>query len=215
MTTITLEPDPPPIVRILAATLRRSAAQPELARRIDRLRGRVALRSTTDPQAATIHFDRGSVSITRGARADADVVISADLSTMGRPGAPRPKVRGALTHVRLALGAARVLDPPVPGGWEGAAERLWSWAEGRRGRPARLRLVCTDDGRERTFGDATSGDAGGTCELHGPAWALTAVLTGGDHLGQALLEGRVRGVADLPVASELVGLMTAHMLGDT
>jgi hypothetical protein len=173
----------------------------------------VAIRSTTDAQAATIHYDRGAIRVSHGVAPGTDVVISADLATMGRPDAPKPKVKGALRHLGLALGASKVLDPPVEGGWEGAAREFWDWAEGRRGRPARLRVVCTDDGRSAGFG-ASAGDRSRTCELHGPGWALIAVLTGGDHLGLALVEGRVRAVGEFPVVSELTGLVTRRMLGE-
>lgn len=188
-----------------------AAAQPNLAKRMDSMRGRVALQSTTDPQAATIHFDRGSVRITHGVHADADVVISTDLNTLGQPGAPKPKVRGALRNLRLALGVAKVLDAPVPGGWQGAAERFWSWSEGRPGRPGQLLVVCTNDASSRDFGNA---DVGPTLELHGPSWALAALFTGGDHLGAALIDGRVQVVGTFPVLSELIGLIATFMLED-
>jgi hypothetical protein len=213
MPDISVGDDAPPIVRILGVTLRRAASDPSLARRMDRLKGRVALRSTTDPQAATIRFDRGTVTVTPGVHADADVVISADLNTMGRPGAPKPKVAGALTHLRLALGAGKVLDPPVAGGWEGAAQEFWTWSEGRRGRPSRLQVVCTDDGRACVFGDAEAGDPR-AMEIHGPGWALIAAFTGGDHLGAAVLEQRLQGVATLPVLSEFIGLASDRMFGE-
>jgi hypothetical protein len=208
--TITTDDDAPPIVRILAATLRRTAAQPSLASQLDKMSGVVALRSIKDPQAATIRFDKGAVRVATGVADDADVVISADLDTMGRPGAPKPKVKGAARHLPLALAVSKVLDPPVPGGWRGAARELWTWAEGQRGRPDRMRVVCTDDGGELELGEG----GGTTVEVHGPAWALTAALTGGDHLGAAVLEGRLKVVASLPVMSEMVGLMTALMLGE-
>jgi hypothetical protein len=178
---------------------------------MDKLKGRVALRSTTDPQAATIHFEKGAVSVAHGVHPDADVVISADLNTMGRPGAPKPKVKGALAHLGLALGVAKILDPPTPGGWAGAVDQFWAWAAGRPGRPDQLRVVCTDDGREHIVGEP-----GGTVvELHGAGWALLNVFTGGDHLGAALLEQRVQMVAPIPVASPFIGLVTTLMLGES
>jgi hypothetical protein len=210
MPTIQLEEHGPPIVRILGGTLYRAAAQPKLARRMDKLKGRVALRSTTDPQAATITFDKGTVRVDHGVHPDADVVISADLNTMGRPGAPKPKVKGAFAHLGLALGAAKLLDPPVPGGWAGAVEQFWAWAEGKPGRPDQLRVVCTDDDTEKVLGQP----GGTSVEVHGAAWALLAVFTGGDHLGAAMLEQRVQTVAAFPVASEFIGLMTKLMLAE-
>jgi hypothetical protein len=208
--TIELEADAPPIVRILGVTLRRAAAQAPLAARMDRLHGRVALRSTVDPQAATIHFDRGRITVSHGVDPQADVVISADLNTLGRPGAPKPRVQGALRHLRLALNVGKVLDPPVERGWAGAADEFWAWAQGRRGCPEAIKIVCTDDGTERSYGPPRSPDF----EVQGPGWALTAMFTGGDHLGAAIVEGRLQGVGELPVVSEFVGLVTARMLGE-
>ena len=210
MPSITLEEHGPPIVRILGGTLHRAARQPKLAKRMDRMRGTLVLKSTTDPQAATIDFARGNIHIAHGARADADVTISADLNTMGRPGAPKPKVAGAARHLGFALGVAKVLDPPVPGGWKGAAEEFWTWAADKPGRPDQLRVVCTDDGAECVLGVA----GGSTIEMHGPGWALQSVFTGGDHLAAALLEQRVHMVAPLPITSPFIGLVTRLMLGE-
>lgn len=211
MGTISLEDDAPPMVRILGVTLRRAAADPELAKVIDRLHGRVALRSTVDPQAATITFDRGAVSIAHGVDPGADVVISADLNTLGHPGAPKPKVRGALMHLRFALGAAKVLDPPVPGGWQGAAADFWTWASDRPTRPSGLRVVCTDDGTELQLGEPGPR----VPELHAAAWVLEAIFLGGDHLGAAMIEGRLKVVSDLATLNHLIGLGVDRMLGES
>jgi hypothetical protein len=40
------------------------------------------------------------------------------------------------------------------------------------------------------------------------------VFTGADHLGAALLEGRVQVLGDLPELSRFVGLLTRFMLGE-
>ena len=209
--TITQERDAPPIVRILATSLRRAAARPDVARQLGQLRGRVALRSTVGPQAATIEFSGDAVHVTHGVAHDADLVIAGDLDTMGRPGAPKPKVTGAARHPRLALGVSKVLDAPPPGGWRAAVDDFWSWARDEPGRPQQLLTVCTDAGE----GEHVVGQPGGSrVEVHGPAWALLAVFTGSDHLGAAVLEGRVQVVADFPALSRFVGVLTRFMLGD-
>jgi hypothetical protein len=202
--------DAPPLVRILAASLARAAARPNEARRMRRLHGRVGLRSTTGPQAATVDFAGGVVHVTPGVGHEVDVLIEADLDTMGRPGAPRPKVSGVIRHPRLALGAGQVLDARPPGGWPGAVDALWDWAEGQDGRPGLLRVVCSDDGAEHV-----AGQHGGTrVEVHGPAWALLAVFTGADHLGAAVMKGRVQVLADFAAVSRFVGVLTRYMLGE-
>jgi hypothetical protein len=207
---VTWEEDGPPIVRILGASLRRAAKQPRVAVEMCRLRGRVAVRSTVDPQSATIRFDRGSVHVTRGVASDAEIIVSADLSTMGRPGSRKPRVSGAIRHPRLAVGVSRVLDAPSPGGWPAAVDELWEWARADDRRPQRLRVVDTDDGREYIVGEL----GGIEVEVHGPGWALLGVFTGADHLGAALVEGRVRAVGDFPALTRLVGVTTCFMLGE-
>jgi hypothetical protein len=200
-----------PLVRILAASLSRAAAQPRVARDMRRLRGRVGLRSTVGPQAATIDFAGDIVRVTHGVGSDVDVLIAGDLQTMGRPGTAKPKVSGAVRHPRLALGAGRVLDARPPGGWRGAVDALWDWAEGDDGRPGLLRVVCHDDGA----GEHVVGRPGGTrVEVHGPVWALIGIFTGADHLGAAVLEGRVRVLADLPALSRFVGVLTRFMFDE-
>lgn len=216
MPTISIEDDAPPIVRILGVALRRAANDPSLASTMDSMNGRVVLRSTVDPQAATIRFGKGDVNVRHGVDPDAELVISADLNTMGRPGAPKPKVKGALAHPKLALAASKVLDPPVRDGWRGAVREFWSWAEQRPGRPSGLRVVCTDagaDGGELVLGDSPIDIAKGGFEVHGPAWALTAVFTGGDHLAAAFIEGRLTGLGDFRTLNRMVGLVTTLMLG--
>ena len=206
---VTWERDAPPMVRMLGSSLRRAAARPDLAVRMRRLRGRVALRSTAGPQAVTIRFDRGRVHLTHGV-SSADVVICGDLGRMGRPGSPKPRVSGAARHPLLAVGVGKVLDSGPSGGWVGAVDELWSWAAGDPGRPGLLRVVCIDDGVEHVVGQPGAT----TVEVHGPAWALLSVFTGGDHLGAALLEGRVQAVADFGVMSTFIGVLTRFMLGE-
>jgi hypothetical protein len=71
-------------------------------------------------------------------------------------------------------------------------------------------VVCSDVGAERVVGRP-----GGTrVEVRGPAWALLAVFTGADHLGAAVMEGRVQVLADFAAVSRFVGVLTRYMLGD-
>jgi DNA-binding CsgD family transcriptional regulator len=88
-TTVIRSDDAPPLVCLLGASLGRAAAQPKVARDLRRARGRVARRSTTGPQAATIDFAGGVVRVVHGVADDVDVLIEADLDTMGRLGADR------------------------------------------------------------------------------------------------------------------------------
>src|SRR5687768_248571 len=104
----------PPLARGLVMTLRRAATHAELAALLNKLEGRFALRSSKDPQSATIRFDKGRVEVVGGVDSDADVVVTADLDTLGQAGAPKPKVSGAARHPLLALQSSKLLDPPAP-----------------------------------------------------------------------------------------------------
>jgi hypothetical protein len=170
-------------------------------------RGAVALRSTVDPQAATIRSRSGRVHVERGVADDADVTVAVDVLRMREPDAPRPKVSGALVHPRLALTAAKVLDPPADP-WPLEAERFWAFASTRPGAPAGLRVVSTDDGRVASFGASPA-----PYEIHGPAHRLTVLFTGGSVLGQDLLDGRLHAVGSLAHLAELTGCTVDWMLG--
>lgn len=68
---IATEDDPTPLVLILANTVRRSVdADPS---RVAKLKGVAAVKSATDPQAVTLHFDKGDVYLEHGVAADAEV----------------------------------------------------------------------------------------------------------------------------------------------
>lgn len=204
---IDLEPDPVPIVLILAATLRRAARTPKLAAAIGQAKGNVALRSTVDPQAATMRFGNGGVTVVRGVSDDADVVISADINTMADEKPPKPKVTGAARHPKLALTVGKLLEPPH-GSWQEEAERFFTFATKRPGVPPSMRVVCTDDGSEITFGEAPA-----SYELHGSEHALLNVFCGNTVLGQDLLDGKIQAVGKLAHLAELTGRSLAWMLG--
>ena len=162
---IALEDDPTPLVRILGATLRRSARNPALESKLRGMHGVVALKSSVDPQAVTIRFDKGRVSLEHGVAADSGVVIEADLTKMNEPDAPKPKVKGAAKHLKLALAAGKVLDPPA-GPWQDEARMFWGFAHNHPRMPATLLVVCTDDGARLVLGDGEP-----EYELHGSARA--------------------------------------------
>jgi hypothetical protein len=204
---IALEDDPTPLVRILGATLRRSARNPALAARLRGMHGVVALRSSVDPQAVTMRFDKGRVALERGVAADSGVVIEADLTKMNEPDAAKPKVRGAAKHLKLALAASKVLEPPA-GPWRDEARAFWEFARDHPRMPAVLLVVCTDDGARLVLGDGEP-----QYELHGSARALNSVFTGGSVLGEDLLNGKLDAVGSLQHLAELTGRSIAWMLG--
>ena len=204
---IDVEPDPVPIVLILAATLRRAARTPKLAAAIGRVKGNVALKSTTDPQSATMRFGNGGVTVVRGVSSDTDVLIAADLNTMADEKPPAPKVLGVGRHPKLALTVGKLLDPPH-GTWQQEAQRFFTFAAQRPGVPRSIRVVCLDDGSEIVLGDAPV-----EYELHGREHALFNVFLGNTVLGQDLLDGKLYGVGKLAHLATLTGGSLAWMLG--
>jgi hypothetical protein len=201
------EEDPTPIVLILACTLRRAEETPRLASLMRKARGNVALRSTVDPQAATIRFARGRVRVERGVAADVQVTIATDVRAMADEKPPKPRVSGAVARPRLALTAARVLNPPL-GSWSEEATRFWSQVSERPGVPTGIRVVCTDAGAELVLGDPPA-----TFEIHGSAHRLVALFSGGTIFGQEVLDGNLHAVGTLEHLAELTGASVAVMMG--
>ncbi len=204
---IELQDDPPPIVRMLGVTLRRSAADPKLGPTLAKMRGVAALRSATDPQAATLRFERGAVRIEAGVAPDATVVIEADLATMNDPEPPKPKVTGAARHPQFALALGKVLDPPrAP--WPDEARAFWQFAAGHRGMPTAVRVVCTDRAEVVELGEGAP-----ECELHGTAHRLGVALSGSSVLGEDILAEHLAFVGELRHVAVLTGRSIAYAMG--
>ncbi len=204
---ITTEDDPTPLVLILANTVRRSvAAQPSI---VAKLKGVAAVCSLHDPQAVTLRFDKGDVHLTHGRSPDAKVVITIDLALDGLPDAPAPKVTGALTHLRFALGLGKVLDPPLPG-WRTAAEEFWSASADRAFMPTGLRITETGSGAVHEVG-ATDGDVS---EVIGPEDRLTRIFTGTAFALEEVAEGRCHVRGSLAAAAAITHAGIALGLAD-
>jgi hypothetical protein len=206
---IALEDDPTPLVLIIGATLRRSARNPALESKLRGMQGVVALKSSVDPQAVTMRFDKGRVALERGVAADSGIVIEADLTKMSEPNAPKPKVKGAAKHLKLALAVSKVIDPP-PGTWQEEARAFWEFAHAHPRMPRALLVVCTDDDAR---GRLVLGEGEPEYELHGSARALNSVFTGGSVLGEDLLNGKLYAVGSLQHLAELTGRSIAWMFG--
>lgn len=201
------EADAPPIVLIVAATLRRAEQTPKLAALMEKASGNVALRSTVDPQAATIRFQHGRVRVERGVAPDTHVTIATDLNRMNDEDAPKPNVTGAATHLRLALIAGKVLDPPV-GPWQDEATRFWAHVSRHPASPTGLRVVCLDDRSELALGTTPA-----PYEIHGTAHRLATLFSGNSVFGEELLAGHLYGVGSLQHTAELTGRSLAYMMG--
>jgi hypothetical protein len=197
--------DAPPVVLGVATTLKRAAANPKLARRLGKMNGVLALKSSVDTLSATIRFERGTVRLSPGVAPDAGVVITLDFNNM----AAKPKVKGAGRHPLLALGAAKVLEPPT-GTWQEEAEAFWVFARDTPRMPSSLLVVCTDDGSELRLGE--TGEP--AYEIHGTADALRSVFSGGSNFGEDTLLGKLRVVGTTEHVSVLTGRSIAWMMGE-
>jgi len=205
---VLLEQDATPLVQIIATTLRDSVSDAALARKADRLRGVFVLRSQKDPQAVTMRFDRGKVELTRGVASDAHVVVTVDLDNMSGPDAPKPQARGALLHLRLALGVSKLLEPKARP-WTEYATAFWAFTSERAGMPDRLRVVCLDDGTALELGGERNGEQ---YEIHGTAAALVSIFSGNSVFGQDLLDGKVYAIGAMQFASVMTGSSLAWMM---
>lgn len=204
---VVTEDDPTPIVMILATTLRRAEETPKLAAMMAKTKGNVALRSTVDPQAATIRFEGSRITVVRGVAPDTHVTIATDVNRMSDEDAPKPKVSGAALHLRLALTAGKVLEPPT-GTWQEEGARFWSYVAAHPESPQGLRVICLDDRSEVMFGTSPA-----EYEIHGTAHRLTALFTGNTVFGEDLLSGKLYGVGSLRHTAELTGRSLAFMMG--
>ena len=104
---IDVAPDSPPIVLGTAQRLRRSAAQPQLASRLQKMKGVLAMKSAADPQSVTIRFDRGDVKLSSGVASDAGVVITLDFND--------PNAKPFIVHETLKF--VDLTDKQVPPNW--------------------------------------------------------------------------------------------------
>jgi len=203
--TVEVTENAPPVALGIAARLRRSAADRRLAKRMARMKGVIALRSSVDKHSATIRFDRGSVVVAPGVAPDAGLVITLDFND----DATKPKVKGALRHPLLGLRAAKVLEPPV-GTWQEEAAAFWEFAQNYPRMPRSLLVVCTDDGARLQLGEPREPGY----EVHGTAKQLQATFGGSSILIEDVFNGRLRVVGTLEHASVLTGRAVAWAMGE-
>jgi hypothetical protein len=191
---VAVEDDPPPALLALAADLRRCLEDDSFAEATARLRGSIGL--ATHEGMATLRLADGVVSLHRGDDREADLRARADLAA---PGPVEPETKGGEEHPQLAAWLQRLLQPPDEDWWA-AADRFWSTLEPRRGAPQALLVVESASGERHLCG----GEEKVAYEIHGPAAALVAVLSGRLQLLDAAAGGAVQlrgGFADISVLS--------------
>jgi hypothetical protein len=199
-------PDSPPIVLGTAARLKRSAADPSRARRMQKMNGVAVLKSSTDPQAVTIRFRQGTITLHSGVAPDADLVITLDLADPD----VKPKVKGAALHPIFALAAAKVLEPPVRT-WQEEAAAFWAFGGDFPRMPRSLLIRCTDDGAELRLG---YGDGPPDFEVEGTAPRLRSVFSGDSIITEDWLAGKIKGVGTTEHASVITGRSIAWAMGE-
>lgn len=197
-------PDSPPFVLGVWSRLKRSAAEPSLARRMQKMNGVLALKSATDHQSVTIRFDRGHIKLASGVAPDAGLQITLDPSDPDG----KPKLKGVVKHLGLALGAAKVLEPPTKS-WQEEARAFWEFAADWPRMPKSMLVVCTDDHAELRLGESGAPEV----ELHGTAKNLVRVFSGDAIVTEEWLAGNLHGVATLEHASVLTGRSIAWVMG--
>lgn len=202
---IEVTPEAPPVVLGVAARLRRAASNPALARRLRRMRGVLALRSSVDSQSTTIRFDRGRIRLAPGVAPDAGLVITMNFADESE----KPKVKGAARHPLLGLAAAKVLDPPA-GTWQDEAAAFWGFAANAPRMPRSMLVVCTDDGSQLQLGEPGEPDY----QVHGTAKALQSAFGGSSIFLEDVLQGRLMVVGTLEHASVLTGRAIAWAMGE-
>jgi hypothetical protein len=202
---ITTEQNPTPLVRLMASALRR-ATSTSVATRMGRMNGVAAIRSFDDHQAVTIRFRRGDIDLVHGVGDDVQVSITMDLNNDGLPGAPKRDIKGALRHLRFALGLSKVLDPPVPS-WQKLADEFWEQIAGQPFLPACVRVVATDSREEHNLG----GGSEVPLEIHGPSDRLVKLFTRSAFLAEEAQAGRIKVSGSLAavIALTSAGLLSA------
>lgn len=183
-TSITIEQDATPVVRLIARALRESVRIGHEADTLSRTEGTVALRSHDTPQTATIAFRGREIAVSSGVFTEPDATIVVDLRSRFSP-AQEPA-----GNTELAEAVLRALAPPFPP-WREAAQRFWDLTRDLTGMPDVLVVVEeSEDGRsEERFGEGSS-----EYLLAGSPDVLAGVLTGADDFLLALASGlRVKG----------------------
>ncbi|MEV6218178.1 hypothetical protein [Nocardia sp. NPDC051833] len=180
---VTIEDDATPVVRLIGRTLRDSARQGHAPDAFEGRSGSVAVRSHATPQAATVTFAAGAVTVTGGVFVPTDATVVVDLEA-------RFSSVATEGDRELADALLRALDVPQPE-WRAAAAHFWETTRGVRGIPDVLVAVAAgpDGPQEARFGDGPS-----VYRVVGTPDVLAGVFTGSDSLFTALGRGlRVQG----------------------
>ena len=200
--TITVEDDPVPLVRVMAAKLKRSATQPDFGKLVRGMTGKFVLASHKDPQAVTFVLDGTSIFLKRGVDKNAALTIRADLDT-----GKSVEIKGLWRHPLFAIKAGKLLDG-FSKGWTELTDSFWQQHADYPGMPARITLKCNGDGHIVTLGDP---GADGVL-IEGSATALTDFLSGAEVFIVSLMQGKLKALCSLKQATVLSDVTKNMML---
>jgi hypothetical protein len=194
---VSVEDDPPPIVRAVAKDLAAHLEDPSFAEATAGLAGAIAVKDASTPQALTLRLGDGRVSLAHGAAADAD--LSATVAFEDGSEA-EPEFEPDAEHPELARWLAGVLEAPAMS-WPEAADRFWSVLERMSGAPEALLVTDLESGEQHRYG----AEDGRAYEIKGAPRALIDVLSGRVPLIDAAFGGAVLVRGSFPELSLLTG----------
>ncbi|MFI5500732.1 hypothetical protein ACIA5E_16865 [Nocardia asteroides] len=177
---IRLEDDASPIVRLIGRALRDSARAGHARATLERSHAVVALRSHDTPQAATMVFAGGVVTVSSGVFVEPDVTVTVDLN------ARFAQVGEPAGDAALAAAVVDALNPPVPD-WHEAAANFWAAARSVRGIPDVLVAVAADEAGK--VEPLVLGEGETQYLIAGPPEVLAGIFSGADDLLAVLTTG--------------------------
>lgn len=175
---VEIDDDATPVVRLIGRTLRDANRLDHAPDVLGRGAGTVAVRSHATPQAATVTFADGAVTVTGGVFGPTDATVTVDLDS-------RFTATAIEGDAELADAVLRVLQLPLPD-WREAGARFWDTTRAVRGVPDVLVAVAMGPHRRE---EARFGTGATTYRMVGTADALAGVFTGADFLFTALERG--------------------------
>lgn len=141
MVRVEIEDDATPVVRLIGRTLRDAARLDHATDVLGRGAGTVTVRSHATPQAASVAFADGAVTVTGGVFGPTDATVTVDLDS-------RFAATATAGDAELAEAILRLLQVPLPD-WREAGARFWDVTRAVRGVPDVLVAVATGpDSRE-------------------------------------------------------------------
>lgn len=192
---VTHAADAPPFARALAQQISLHGLTESGRRRMGTFRGVVGVRSSRDPQRATIRGHGSSIELAHGVADDVDLEVTIDPERRDVVLAHRQVRQSGPSPEEVAA----MLDPVLPH-WVELAEPFWEACREVPGLPS-IRLVETGETPPR---ELTLGTNDRVYEIWGTARSLGRLLAGLDFFADAVFAGdlRIRGTfSDFSVVS--------------